>query len=250
FMRNNPDYSTIPTFARKAQVIESTVRRIISHNARGLPSQANVMSILLVLTGLSNIRDVVLFFLKNKSAIGFYLKKHTVFYSYAMDVTSGLTMEGVTSPSIPKDNKVYIAYTLVSSRGRASFMEVVQKMGDSAHIAVDRLIKAGVLKMDSDGYLTLTSDVPVLTKQTGLLMGKALVDAYANAEARESNISLVINSVNEQGLVALEILQREYIIAVSRLANTHKGINRVYIFNVCDSMEFRKGSILDAEVNE
>lgn len=240
----------LSAFARKAQVTDSTIRRIMSPGGGSIPIQTNLMRILLVLTGFSNTRDVVLYFYDRKSPIGLYLKKHTAFYSYAMDVPTGLTMEGMTSPSIPNDYNSYIAYTLVSSRGRASFLEVIQKMGDRGHLAIDRLIKGGLVRLELDGFLVLTNEIPVLTKETAINMGMTLVDAYASVESPETRQSLVINCVNEQGLAELTKLHIENFNMVSKIVNTNKGPHRVYCFSVYDTMEFKKSSLIDGGDNE
>ncbi len=230
---------SLSAFARKAQVTDSTVRRIFSGTG-SVPAQDNLMRALVALTGLQNTREVVEYFEGRKSPIYIYLKKNTVYGSFTASQGSGFVMEGVTAPTIPVDDDVYLAHSLIDQENGTRFMDLLQLMGSSATGAVDRLIKAGIAVLSEDGILRRGTVSPIISKNTALNMAKVLISRFTRGESDDSRVTFFSERISEEGLRDLHRVTDEYIKAVTNIVDNKKGNIPIFLFGVLDKMEFKK----------
>jgi transcriptional regulator with XRE-family HTH domain len=240
FMRNNLDYSTIPTFARKAQVTDSTIRRIMSPGGGSIPNQDNLMRILVALTGFQNTREVVEYFEKRKSPIYIHLKRNTYFFLNTGAPGTAHSIEGITSPRLPNDDDELLAFGYIDAKGSVSFLELLKIMGESADSAVDRLIKSGLVTLSDSGVLKLASAQPIFNRSSAMNLAKVLINRFTRGESEESKIGFISDGISENGLHSLERLWKLYINEASKIIEANKGDIPIFVYNILDKMEFKK----------
>ena len=232
----------LSAFARKAQVTDSTIRRIMSPGGGSIPTQDNLMRILVALTGFQNTREVVEYFKNRTSPIFTHLKMNTYFCSNPISQSVSYVMEGVSSPTIPFDDDVYLAFSLIDPVRGTSYFDLIKFMGESANSALDRLVLSGLVELNSEGNFVLTNGISVLTRDTALNIARVLVSRFTRSDAERSQIALTIDRVSDEGLNLLTNLRTSYVREFNKIIDTQKGNNPIFMFDVLDSMEFKKPS--------
>lgn len=234
----NGNSRNLSAFARKAHVTDSTVRRIFSGTG-SVPAQDNLMRILTTLTGFQNTREVVGYFETRNSPISAYLKKNTVYGAFTASQGSGFVMEGITAPTIPNDDDVYLAHSLIDQDNGTRFMDLLQIMGAAATGAVDRLIKSGLAVLGDDGVLRRGTVSAIISKNTALNVARVLINRFTRGESDISRVSFYCERVSEEGLRDLHRATDEYVRAITNILDNKKGSLPVFLFGVLDKMEFK-----------
>jgi hypothetical protein len=135
-----------------------------------------------------------------------------------------------------------LAFSLIDPVRGTSYFDLIKFMGESANSALDRLVLSGLVELNSEGNFVLTNGISVLTRDTALNIARVLVSRFTRSDAERSQIALTIDRVSDEGLNLLTNLRTSYVREFNKIIDTQKGNNPIFMFDVLDSMEFKKPS--------